>query len=178
MRTTLMAAENTEDSPLAVEWPELVLGLIVFAIVAFLIAKYVVPRFEKAYAERTKSIEGGIEEAHKAQKEAQEALEKYNAQLADARHEATRIREEAKQQGEAIVAEMREQAQTEAERITASAQAQMEAERSQVIAELRSEIGAMATDLAGRIVGESLEDEARQNRTVERFIDELEGSNN
>lgn len=178
MHTTLMAAEGDENNPLAVEWPELALGLIVFAIVAALVAKFVVPNFEKAYSQRTKEIEGGIEEAQRAQREAKEALEKYNAQLADARHEASRIREEAKEQGAAIVAEMREQAQTEAERITASARAQVEAERSAVITQLRSEIGQMATDLASRIVGESLEDEARQNRTVERFISELERSDN
>src|SRR5699024_6459662 len=105
MHTILMAAKETEQSPLAVEWPELVLSLIVFGLVLWGVAKFVVPNFEKAYAERTKSIEGGIEEAQAAQKEAQEALEKYNAQLADARHEASRIREEAKQQGASIIAE-------------------------------------------------------------------------
>ena len=178
MHTTLMAATESADNPLAVNWAELVLSLIVFGLVLWGIAKLVVPNFKKAYGERTKTIEGGIEEARAAQKEAQEALEKYNAQLADARHEASRIREDAKQQGAAIIAEMREQAQEEAERIRSSAQTQIEAERAQVVAQLRGEIGAMATDLASRIVGESLEDEARQNRTVERFIAEIEGSDN
>ncbi len=175
MDTTLLAAEEGH-SPLAVEWPELVLGLIVFGIVVLLVQKFVVPNFEKAYAERTAAIEGGIEDAQKAQKEAQAALEKYNAQLAEARTEAARIREEAKEQGTQIVTELREQAKAEADRITAAAHAQVEAERAQVLAQLKAEVGDLATQLAGRIVGESLEEEARQKRTVERFISELEGS--
>lgn len=179
MSSSLMAAEEAEDlNPLIPHVSEIIIGLVVVGILYVLVKKYVVPAFEKAYAERTAAIEGGIEEAKSAQKEAQAALEKYNAQLADARHEAARIREEAKEQGAQIIAEMRAQAQEEAARITSTATAQVEAEKSQALAQLKSEVGALATDLAGRIVGESLEDEARQRRTVERFITELEGSAN
>jgi F-type H+-transporting ATPase subunit b len=73
---------------------------------------------------------------------------------------------------------MREQAQAESARIKASAQAQLEAERTQVLAQLRSEIGGLATTLAGRIVGEALEDDARARRTVDRFLADLESSEN
>lgn len=177
--TLLAAAESGEEhSPLAVEWSELVLGLVVFGIVVFAIWKFVVPNFEKAYAERTAAIEGGIEEAQAAQKEAKAALDQYTEQLAGARHEAAAIREEAKEQGAQIIAELRAQAQAEAERITTTAHAQVEAERAQAMAQLKGEVGSMATTLAGRIVGESLEDDARQKRTVERFIAELEESAN
>ncbi|MGJ9414202.1 F0F1 ATP synthase subunit B [Aeromicrobium sp. CF4.19] len=179
MHTTLVAAAEGESiNPLVPHLAEVVLGLVVFGILFVLIKKFVVPAFEQAYAERTAAIEGGIDKAEKAQKEAEAALEKYTAQLADARHEASRIREEAKEQGAQIVAELRAQAKEEAARITSTAHAQVEAERSQVLAQLKSEVGTIATDLAGRIVGESLDDEARQRRTVERFIAELEESSN
>jgi F-type H+-transporting ATPase subunit b len=157
---------------------ELIVGLVFFAIVYWAVSKYFVPRFETMYAERTAAIEGGIEKAEEAQKEATAALEQYKAQLAEARGEATRIREEARAQGAQIIAEMREQAQAEAARITASAQAQITAERQQAVIQLRSDVGALATDLASRIVGESLEDSARQSRVVDRFLDELEQSEN
>lgn len=174
----LAAAAEEEHNPLIPEWPEIVLALVVLGILFYLVRTIVVPNFEKAYAERTAAIEGGIEDAQQAQKEAQAALEKYTAQLAEARHEAAQIREEAKEQGAQIVAELRAQAHAEADRITSTAHAQVEAERAQVLAQLKSEVGSLATDLAARIVGESLEDEARQKRTVERFIAELEGSAN
>jgi F-type H+-transporting ATPase subunit b len=69
---------------------------------------------------------------------------------------------------------MREQAQTEASRIVEHAHTQIEAERQQAVTSLRAEVGSLATSLAGRIVGESLDDEARQSRVVERFLADLE----
>jgi F-type H+-transporting ATPase subunit b len=154
--------------------PELVFGLIAFAVFYWVIAKKVVPNLEKAYAARAAEIEGGISKAEKAQEEAAATLREYQAQLADAREEAARIREHAKEQGAQIIAEMREQAQTEARRITEVAHKQIEAERQQAVVQLRSEVGRLSTDLASRIVGESLEEEARQRGIVDRFLAELE----
>ena len=98
----------------------------------------------------------------------------HQVQLAEARAEASRIREEAREQGAQIIAQHREQAQAEAERITSNAHAQLVVDRAQALNQLKTEVGAMATTLAGRIVGESLDDDARQKRSVERFIAELE----
>lgn len=163
-----------EPNPLLPHTGEIILGIVVFLILVLLVRRFVVPNFEKAYADRTEAIEGGIARAEKAQAEADAALEQYKSQLADARHESSRIREEAKEQGATILAEMRQQAQTESQRIVATAHSQIEAERKQVVLQLRSEIGSLATSLAERIVGESLQDEVRQRRTVERFLAELE----
>jgi F-type H+-transporting ATPase subunit b len=154
---------------------EIILAIVFVLLLTFVIAKMVVPRFEATYAERTAAIQGGIEKAEKAQEAAEAALAEYNAQLAQARTEAARIREDAKTEGTQILVELREQAQAEAARIRAQAQTQLEAERSQVVAQLRGEIGGLATTLASRIVGESLEDDERARRTVDRFLADLEG---
>jgi F-type H+-transporting ATPase subunit b len=163
------------ESPLAVEWAEVIASLVFVGILTFIITKYVVPRFEATYAERTEAIQGGMEKAERAQEAAEAALREYQAQLADARTEAARIREDAKTQGTQILVEMREQAQAEAARIKATAEAGLEAERNQLMAALRSEIGGLATTLAGRIVGESMTDDERARRTVDRFLADLEG---
>ena len=155
-------------------WIESLLLLVVFGIVFFLLKKYVVPNFEQTYAERTAAIEGGLQAAETKQAEADAKLAELEQQLGDARHEAARIREEAREQGAQIIAEMREQAQTEAARIVENGKAQIEAERQQAVTSLRAEVGTLATGLAGRIVGESLDDDARQSRVVERFLAELE----
>ena len=170
----ISAAEEGELNPLIPHPIEIVLSLVVFGILYFLVRKFVVPNFEKTYAERTSAIEGGIAEAERKQKEADERLAELEQRLGEARHEAARIREEAREQGAAIVAEMREQAQTEAARIVEHGKAQIEAERQQAVTSLRAEVGTLATSLAGRIVGESLEDDARSNRVVERFLADLE----
>ncbi len=109
-----------------------------------------------------------------AQKEAQRTLAQYQERLAEARHEAARIREEAREQGAQIIAEMREQGRAEMRRLTEAARAQIVAERERARTELRAEMGTLAVELAGRILGESLADEAHQNRAVDRFLDELE----
>jgi F-type H+-transporting ATPase subunit b len=164
------------ESPLGVHWAEFIASIVFLLLITYVIAKAVVPRFEATFAERTAAIQGGIEKAERAQEAAQAALQQYNDQLTEARTEAARIREDAKTQGSQILAEMREQAQAESARIKASAEAQLEAERAQVLAQLRSEIGGLATTLASRIVGESLEDDDRARRTVDRFLADLESS--
>ncbi len=153
---------------------EFLFSLVVFAGLFWVVAKKVVPRLEQIYAERTAAIEGGMARAEQAQAEAKAALDSYNAQLQDARGEANKIREDARAQGAQIVAEMRAQAQAESARIVEAAQRQIEAERQSAVTSLRGEVGRLSTDLASRIVGESLQDEVRQKGIVERFLAELE----
>jgi F-type H+-transporting ATPase subunit b len=175
---TLIPLAAGELNPLIPHPIEIVLGLVVFGALFLAIRKWVVPNFEKTFAERTQAIEGGLQAAETKQAEADKKLAELDKQLGEARHEAARIREEAREQGAAIVAEMREQAQAESARIVEHGKAQIEAERQQAVASLRAEVGALATGLAGRIVGEALDDEARQSRVVERFLTELESSAN
>lgn len=167
-------ADQATALPILPYWPELVFGLIAFAILYWVVVKKVVPNLEQAYAARTAAIEGGMNQAAEAQAQAQAALEQYQQQLTEARAEASTMREEAKAEGAKIIAEMRDQAAVESNRIVETAHKQIEAERQQAVVSLRSEVGRLSTDLAGKIVGESLEDEARQRGTVERFLAELE----
>jgi F-type H+-transporting ATPase subunit b len=153
---------------------DIVVGLLAFLALLWVASKYIVPRFEQAYAERTAKIEGGIQRAEAAQTEANAALGRYKAQLAEARAEAARIRDDARAEGQVIVDEMRAAAQVEADRIVSQGQAQLAAQRAQIVAELRGDLGRMAVTLASRVVGESLEDDARRRGTVDRFLDELD----
>ncbi len=170
----LAADEPSAATPVIPHIGELIFGLIAIAILYYVVRSRVVPRLETIFAERTAAIEGGIAKAEQAQAEAAAALQEYNAQLAEARGEAQRIREQARAEGATIIAEMRERAQVEANRITAAAQQQIQAERQQAVVQLRSQVGTLATDLASKIVGESLHDHARQTNVVDRFLAELE----
>lgn len=163
-----------QQDPLIPDLTELVIGAIAFVIVFAILAKVLMPRITKTLAERTDKIEGGLKRAEEAQEEASRVLADYKAQLAEARHEASRLREEAKEQGAQIKAELRAEGEAERQRIVDAAHAQLEADRQQALTSLRAEIGALAVDLASRVVGESLADEARQSRTVDRFLEQLE----
>mgnify|MGYP000049757564 FL=1 len=175
MQFVNLAAEE-KINPLIPHTAELIVGAIAFTLLFLTLRKFVVPMFEKAYTDRTNAIQGGIERAEKAQLEAQRALTQYNDQLSKAREEAQTLREEARVQGAAIIEDLRTKAQDEAARITATAHASIEAERQQAIASLRNEVGTLAVELASKIVGEALDDQARQSRVVDRFLEDLEKS--
>jgi F-type H+-transporting ATPase subunit b len=176
IRALQLAQETSNENPLLPDVAELVVGGLAFLIVLYVLSKMLLPNIKKTLEERTNAIEGGIKRAEEAQAEAQRTLEQYRAQLAEARHDAARLREEAREQGAAIIAELREQAQTEARRITDAAHQQIDADRKVAFAQLKQQIGELSVQLASRIVGESLEDDARQRRVVDRFLDDLEQS--
>jgi F-type H+-transporting ATPase subunit b len=171
----LLLAEAAEPQPpLIPHLDELVIGLIAFVIVFGFLAKKLLPNINKVLDERREAIEGGIEKAESAQVEAQSVLEQYKAQLAEARHEAARLRQEATEQGTAIIQEMKAEGQRQREEIIAAGHTQLAADRKAASAALRQDVGKLATDLASKLVGEALEDHARQSRTIDRFLDELE----
>jgi F-type H+-transporting ATPase subunit b len=163
-------------NPLIPHTAELIVGFIAFSLLFLVLRSKVVPLFEKAFAERTEAIQGGMEKAERAQVEAERALAQYTAQLNEARGEAQKIREDARVQGAAIIEDLRSKAAEEAARITAAATAAIQSERQQAMTALRNEVGALATDLASKIVGEALDDQVRQSRIVDRFITDLEKS--
>ncbi len=172
MHAMILAAQ--QQDPLVPSTTELVIGLITFAAIFFGFWKLILPRLNKMLETRTDQIEGGLKRAEESQTEANQLRDQYRAQLAEARHEAARLREQAKEEAAQIVAQGRADGVAERQRIIDSAQAQIEADRQHVLASLRAEVGSLAVELAGRIVGESLADEARQSRMVDRFLAEIE----
>ena len=168
----ILASSNL--GPLAVDLPELIIGTVSFLIVFAVLWRVLMPRINTTLADRTDQIEGGLKRAEEAQAEATQTLEQYQAQLADARHEASRLRQDAQEEGARILAELRAQGEAERQRLVAAAHEQIEADRAQAIQALRTEMGSLAVELASRVVGEALDEDARQRRVVDRFLAELE----
>jgi F-type H+-transporting ATPase subunit b len=170
------AKEEAADSVLIPHLPDLIWGSLAFIVVlVFFIWKFL-PSINASLDARADAIEGGIKRAEEAQAGAQEALEKYNAQLTEARVEAGRIREQAREDAKVIRAELIEQAQADATRVVATAKAQIEVERASALASLRSEVGLLALGLASTVIGESLSSDKRSNDIVDRFLADLEAS--
>ena len=172
------ASETTESAPnpLIPAMYDIVWSIVPFAIVLFVFWKFVLPNMQKTLDARAEKIEGGIAQAESAQKEAAEALEKYNSLLAEARAEAADIKEKARAEGSIILAELKDQASADAAAITAKAHQQIEAERMAAIQSLRSEVGQLALDLAGRVIGEQVKDSKSSSAVVDRYLAELEKS--
>jgi F-type H+-transporting ATPase subunit b len=169
----IIAAES-EVNILRLPLDELIIGTLAFAIVFFALAKFAFPAISKTLEDRADAIEGGLARAENSQAEAAAMLEQYRAQLADARGEAANIRAEAQAEKTAMIESARGEAATAAASVTERAQAQIEAERSQAMASLRRDVSELALTLAGKVVGESLTDDARARASVDRFIADLE----
>lgn len=172
--TMILAAEGEAQNPLLPAIYDIIWSIIPFALVLLLFWRVILPRLQTVLDERSSAIEGGIEDAQSAQKEAQEALEKYTKLLADARDEAADIRDEARSQGQQILAEMKQQAQSEADRIAQNAQTQIEAERQAALVSLRKEVGSLALDLAGAVVRDQLGTDKKAKAVVDSMLADLE----
>jgi F-type H+-transporting ATPase subunit b len=170
------AAAEVGHNPLLPEVPDLLWAAVCFLVLLFFFWKKILPAVQKNLDARAEAIEGGIRKAEIAQAEAAAALEKYTEQLAEARAEAAKIRETARQDGTRILNELKEQATVEAARVTANALAQIEAERQSALVSLRAEVGSLAIDLASGVLGESLSDDKRAANLVDRFLADLEAS--
>jgi F-type H+-transporting ATPase subunit b len=173
----VLASEGeAEEMPsvLAVPIDELIIGIIAFVIVFGVLAKFALPAIKKTLAERADAIEGGIARAAEAEAKANALAEEYKAQLAQAREEASAIRTQAQADKAAMIEEARSEARAAAQQVTTQAQAQLAAERAQVQSQLTRQVGELAITLAGKVVGESLSDDARVRQTVDAFLDDLE----
>ena len=176
MLFTVVRAAGAPPSPLIPGIPDLIWSTFCFLIILFFFWKKVLPTVQKNLDARADLIEGGIKKAENAQAEAAAALEKYNEQLAEARAEAAKIRDQARQDGTKILNELKEQASAEAARITINAQATIEAERQSALVSLRSEVGSLAIDLASGVIGQSLADDKNAANLVDQFLADLENS--
>ncbi|QPE05331.1 F0F1 ATP synthase subunit B [Microbacterium schleiferi] len=173
---TYAAEEGATKNPLIPAWYDIIWSGVCFIVILVLFWVYALPRMKKLLDERSAAIEGNIAKADEAQRKAEAALEEYTAQLADARREAGEIRDAAREDGKKIVAEAKENASTEAARLTAAAHAQIDAERQTAFVSLRGEVGTLALDLAGGVIGETLSDDAKAKAVVDRFLADLEAS--
>ncbi|AXR73233.1 F0F1 ATP synthase subunit B [Auritidibacter ignavus] len=174
MNVIIAAAEGA--NPLIPNWWEVIVTSAGFLVLMFVVVKFIAPALESSYTKRVDEIEGGLERAEKAQAEANAMMADYQQQLQDARAEAHQIREDAREEAAQIVSESRTRASEEATRINEQASVQIAAERQQAVTSLRAEVGTLATSLASKIVGEALDDDARSQRVVDRFLEDLENN--
>ena len=171
------AEEGAEvHNPLIPAWYDIIWSSVCFIVILVIFWKVALPKMKTLLDERSAAIEGNIAKADEAQRKAEAALEEYTSQLADARKEAGEIRDAAREDGKKIVAEAKETASAEASRLTSTAHAQIEAERQTALVSLRSEVGSLALDLAGGVIGETLSDDKKAQAVVDRFLAELEES--
>lgn len=171
----LAQAEEGHGNPILPAANELIFGTLAFLVLLFLLSRFVFPRVNALLEERAANIQGKLEQAERDRRDAQELLARRREQLRAAREEVARIVEEGRRRGEETRQEILARAEREAERLAARAREQIQGERARAVAEIRQDMGTLAVELAGRILGETMDGD-RQRRVVDRFLDQLEGA--
>jgi F-type H+-transporting ATPase subunit b len=166
------AEEVSEVKDFYPEPAELIVGLLAFAVLFFFTWKWVLPRFKQVLEERREKIQGEMERAETTRKDADQILEEYRKQLAGARDDANKIIEEARATAEQLRRDLQARAEEESQAIVARAQEEIRAERDRTFQELRAQVGSIAVEIAGRVVGQSLDEKTHQ-RLIDEFIDEV-----
>jgi len=172
--TFLLAAQEVSDKKdIYPHWSELIVGAFAFAVLFVFMSKWVLPRVNQMLEARRDKIQGDLEKAEEAKSEADKLLADYREQLSGARDEANRIIEEGRKTAESMRRDLEAKAEEESRAIVAKAQDEIRAERDRVFQELKAQVGELSLQLAGRMVGESL-DRDRHLRLVDDYIRDLE----
>jgi F-type H+-transporting ATPase subunit b len=171
------AEEATNDkADLYPHWHELVVGALSFGVLFFFMWKWVLPRINTMLEDRRAKIQGELEKAETTRQEADHLLADYRAQLANSKEEANRIIEEARKAADQVRVDIQAAANEEAQATVVRAQEEIRVERDRVFSELRTQVGEIAVELAGRVVGQSL-DESAHTRLIDDYIEEVTNGN-
>lgn len=180
MGTTLviLAAEGGQDESLQLlpETAELIWGLVAFALLFLLLARFALPAMNRMLEDRRARIQGQLEEAEQVRQEAEELRRQYQEQVREARTKANEIVEQARVDAERVREQKVAEAEEEAQAIRQRAREDSEAERTRLVQQLRTQVAALSVDLAGRIVHREL-DEEQHRSLVDEYIDQLSNMN-
>jgi F-type H+-transporting ATPase subunit b len=172
----ILAAEGGKSSnPILPAANELVWGSLSFIVLFVLLAKVGYPAVKKGMDARAERIRASLDEAEKAKAEAQTILQEYRSQLADAKGEAARIIEEARQSADKMRQDLHKKAETEVAEIKQRAQDDIAAQASRTMADLQARVALLAVELAEKVVEKNLDPDTNRE-LIEHYIQRV-GSN-
>jgi F-type H+-transporting ATPase subunit b len=172
----MQATPNVQSkNPILPSGAELVWGTVSFVVLFAVLAKYAFPAVNKAMVARTEKIRNNLDEAQKVRDEAETILTDYQRQLADARGEANRIIEEARQAAEQLRQDMVRRADEEVAELRQRNAEDLRAAQERAISQLQSQVRNLALELAEKVVGANL-DRDRNLQLVDQYITELQAS--
>jgi F-type H+-transporting ATPase subunit b len=156
---------------LGLNWPGFIWHLVNFAVLFFILQRFLFPPVLKMLDERQARIRESMERAEALKEESARAAETVKAQLDEARREGQNIINQATQIADRIKTEQQAQAQTEYEAILKRAQEDAARERERAFAELRTQVADLAVLAAERIIERNL-DANTQRKLVDEFLAE------
>lgn len=157
-------------------------GLIFWMFVAFgvlflILWKFAWPVILKSVDSRADLIDKGVEYAQNAkeqldhaQQSADELIKSAQRRQADMLREADRLKSQ-------IVDEARTAAQAEAQKVMDAAKASIVQQQKEAEEALRGSVGAIALDIAQKVVQQRLADDKAQQQLVDKLLTEIESKN-
>lgn len=154
--SALFLAQESEKPNFLVPNATIIVESLIFAIVLFVMWRYVVPPVRQALRERTEMVQRGNDESKKADERFAAAEARHREALAEARAEAGKIRDTARAEGQKVLDDLRGQASAEVARLRREGDEQLAAQRDQVVSDLEPQVAELSRALASRIVGENV----------------------
>ena len=150
--------------------------LVVFGLLLLLLRRFAWGPMISALDTREKTIEESITRAERALAEARQMQADNEAARREAERQAQAVLRQAREEADRLRSEEVEKTKAQLTKMQEQARADLDREKRQALAELRSEVATLALGAAEKLLGESLTDE-RQQRLVERFLDEMPQNN-
>lgn len=150
----------------------LIAQILNFLVLLAILAKFAYKPLLNVMEERRSRIANDLDSAEQTRIQAEQLKAEYERMIADARSEATAIVERASKVAQNLHDDLVEQARVEKEEMIASAKEQIEAEKKQAMLEIRSEVIALSTVIAGKIIDAKL-DSAKDQELAVSVTDEV-----
>ena len=149
--------------------------LVVFLLLLFILAKTAWPAILRTVEERERKIKAQLDDAAKANAEAQRVLSVYQQQLAAAREEAGAIVAASRQAGDRLREDLVAKGRAEQEELLVRARREIGLEKDKAVVELRREAVELSIAAASKVIERNLDSEA-DRRLVQQYLADLESS--
>jgi F-type H+-transporting ATPase subunit b len=159
-------------SPILPATDEIIFGGLAFVILFILMAKVAYPGIKKGMEDRAQRIRQNLDDAERVRAEAQGVLEDYQRQVGDAKAEAARIIDEARQTAEQLRRDLMARAEAEAAEVRTRSQDDVLAAQERAVADLRGQVATLAIDLAEKVVERNL-DRDTNVALINSYIDQV-----
>ncbi|MGK2957086.1 MAG: F0F1 ATP synthase subunit B [Acidimicrobiales bacterium] len=151
---------------------EIVWGTLAFMVVFGGIAKFGYPAIKKGMDDRTERIQNDLDAADLAKVEAENVKAEYESRLADAKNEAARIIEEARQAADGVRRDLIARAEAEVEELRQRNADMVAGERDRVMVEMQGQVANLAIELAEKVVEATLDRDANL-QLIENYINSV-----
>ncbi|MFD0359941.1 hypothetical protein ACFQZZ_00545 [Nocardia sp. GCM10030253] len=156
------------------DWPIFLSQLFGFAVLVYVLARWVAPRVRAAMVKAQDSIRIQLEESERAVVQVVAAAEAHEAALAQAGLAAAQLEKDAHAAAERILADMREEAEEVAVRTKRHGLERIGQVRRELVHELRAGLHAAVLERTEHMVRHRLSSPQAKSGGVDRFLDELE----